>query len=289
VWSIFGERQSSRVNHTQARDLLGGAAAPSSTLGQPSGAGWGAGTTAASVVRTRVSARSNWIEVRLLLLPLRMMEANANMSDSNQRSALAAERAPDLYPVFLKLAGRRVLVVGGGNIARTKLVALVAAKAVVTVVAPQILPEIKSMGVHCVRRPFRAGDLAGAWYVVSAAPPHVNRHVERAARKRQLFVNAVDDARRASSYLGGVVRKGSVTLAISTEGHSPALAGLLREALAELLPDDIEQWLALGQAARTEWDAARVPHSQRRPLLLRVLNELYGAKKDGTSSGEPLE
>jgi siroheme synthase-like protein len=251
-----------------------------SSLGQSSLSGWGAGTSEPTDVPTRASHWLGLIDVCLLLLPVQSMEMIANMSDATERPALAAEGEPNLYPVFLKLAGRKVLLVGGGKVARTKLGALLAAKAIVTVVAPQILPEIVGRGVRCVRRPFRASDLAGAWYVVSAAPPHVNRHVERVARKRHLFVNAVDDARQASSYLGGVVRKGCVTLAISTQGRLPALAGLLREALAALIPDDIEQWLAVGQAARQKWDVDRVPHAQRRPLLLRALNELYGVTND---------
>lgn len=192
-----------------------------------------------------------------------------------------AHRDAELYPVFLKLAHRAVLLVGGGKVAREKLPALLAAGASVTVVAPEILPEIQAMGVRCVRRPFRALDLQSVWYVVSAAPPEVNRHVERIARQRRVFVNAVDDAKQASAYLGGVVRKGGITLAISTAGRLPALAGMLREALQSLIPDEVEQWVRSGQSARHEWNRDAVPHDQRRPLLLRVLNDLYGTKLDG--------
>jgi uroporphyrin-III C-methyltransferase / precorrin-2 dehydrogenase / sirohydrochlorin ferrochelatase len=204
-------------------------------------------------------------------------EVAVDMSDTAQGCEQAADLAPDLYPVFLKLAGRKVLVVGGGHVARAKLCALLTARAAITVVAPRILPEIFRLGVRCIRREFRPSDLDGAWYVVSAAPAHVNRCVAQFARKQRLFVNAVDDAERASCYLGSVVRKGGVTLAISTQGRLPALAGLLREAFEVLIPDDIEQWLLVGQAARQKWKELRVPHEQRRPLLLHAINEIYAA------------
>lgn len=199
-----------------------------------------------------------------------------------------ALRAPDLYPVFLKLAERRVLVVGGGNVANSKISALVAAGAAVTVVAPQILPEVIAQKVHCIRRAFRSSDLDGVWYVVAAAPPEVNRRVEQSARKRRLFVNAVDDPSCASAYLGGVLRKGGVTLAVSTQGRVAALAGLLREAFEALLPDDIEQWVTRGEVARLEWKAKRVAHEERRPLLLRVLNDLY-AERESRAVRRPAE
>lgn len=133
-----------------------------------------------------------------------------------------------MFPVFLDLRSRRVVVVGGGAVAAAKLDALVAAGAEVTVVAPEVVPEIARRGVAVVRRPFEASDLDGAWWVVAAAPKAVNRRVREAAEARRVFVNAVDDPAHATAYLGGVVRRVGVTVAISTDGRAPALAGLLR-------------------------------------------------------------
>ncbi len=76
--------------------------------------------------------------------------------------------------------------------------------------------------------------------MVAAAPPDVNREVAAAAHPRGLFVNAVDDMENASAYMGAIVRRAGVTMAISTDGEAPALAGLMREALEALLPDDLE-------------------------------------------------
>ncbi len=184
----------------------------------------------------------------------------------------------DLFPTFLKLAGRRVVVVGGGPVAASKIASLLAAQAAVTVVAPDVVDEIVESGVEIVGREFTASDLDAAWFVVAAAPPDVNREVAAAAEARRLFVNAVDDPAHASAYLGGVVRKHGVTLAISTDGRAPALAGLLREGLEATLPDDVGEWMAAADAARHEWRATGVPMASRRPRLLAAINALYAAR-----------
>ncbi len=191
----------------------------------------------------------------------------------------AAADAPALFPAFLKLQDRRVLVVGGGAVAEAKLQGLLAAGARVTVVAPEIRPAIVAAGVPFLRRGFRASDVQGAWLVIAAAPPEVNREVLAAAESRGVYVNAVDDPANGSVYLGGVLRRGGVTIAVSTDGKAPALAGLLREALEAALPEDVEDWVAAAQALREEQKRSRVPMGERRPLLLRALNRLYEERK----------
>ena len=187
-----------------------------------------------------------------------------------------AHAPPPLFPAFLKLADRPVTVVGGGPVAASKLRALLDAGASVTVVAPEVTAGIAGSGVAVRRRPFRASDLDGAWLAVAAAPPEVNRAVAAAAEERRLFLNAVDDPANASLYLGGVVRRGGVTAAISTDGRAPALAGLIREAIEALLPEDeVRRWLATADDERAGWLAGGVAMERRRPLLLRALAALY--------------
>ena len=183
-----------------------------------------------------------------------------------------------VFPVFLKLEGRRVLVVGAGPVAAGKLPALLHAGARITVVAPAVTSEIEALAgrIEIVRRPFVDTDLDGVWYVVAAAPPDVNRAVSRGADARKLFVNAVDDLENASAYLGAIVHRAGVTIALSTDGEAPALAGLMREALEQVLPDDLEQWMTLSKEERRKWLAERVPMDERRPMLLEALNRLYG-------------
>jgi uroporphyrin-III C-methyltransferase/precorrin-2 dehydrogenase/sirohydrochlorin ferrochelatase len=180
-----------------------------------------------------------------------------------------------MLPAFLKLEGRPVVLVGGGPVAVGKLESLLAEGARVTVVAPHIRPEIERPGVEVRRRPFEPHDLDEAWWVVAAAPPDVNRQVLAAAEPRRIFVNAVDDPPNATAYLAGVVRRAGVTIAISTGGRAPAMAGLLREALDAWLPGDLDAWMTAADAARVGWRREGVPMEQRRPLLLETLNRLY--------------
>jgi siroheme synthase (precorrin-2 oxidase/ferrochelatase) len=171
----------------------------------------------------------------------------------------------DLLPLFLKLQGRRVLLVvgeaGRGAVADAKRDLLVRAGADVREVDGDAFSE---------------ADLNGAWLVVAAASPQVNARIAAAAERRRIFVNAVDDPPNASAYLGGVIRRAGVTVAISTGGDAPALAGLLREGVDALLPADLDRWTARAAEIRAEWKARQTPMAERRPALLTALNELYG-------------
>ncbi len=180
-----------------------------------------------------------------------------------------------MFPAFLDLAARDVVVVGGGPVAQSKVGGLLDAGARVTVIAPEVVDGIARAGVRIVRRPFEAADLDGAWWVVAAATPEVNRHVREVAEVRHLFVNAVDDPANASAYLGSVVRRDGLVVAFSTDGRAPALSGLLREAFDAWLPHDLDRWMRAADAARAEWRRAQVPMAERRPRLLEALNELY--------------
>jgi uroporphyrin-III C-methyltransferase/precorrin-2 dehydrogenase/sirohydrochlorin ferrochelatase len=183
-----------------------------------------------------------------------------------------------MYPTFLRLTGRRVVLVGGGRVAAGKLQGLIAEGAHVTVVAPEIRPELEQPGVALERRGFEESDLDDAWFVVAAARGDVNRQVLAAAERRHVFVNAVDDPPHATAYAGGVVRRDGVTIAISTDGRAPALAGLLREALDAWLPGDLDEWMSAADRARRDWKRDGVPMEKRRPMLLEALNRLYERK-----------
>lgn len=187
---------------------------------------------------------------------------------------------PGVFPVFLKLHDKRVVVVGGGAMALEKLPALLEAGAIVTVVAPEVRPEIHALSPAEIRaRPFAPSDLDGAWYAVAAAPPEVNRAVSEAAAARQIFVNAVDDLRYADAYLGGVLRRGGMTFAISTDGGSPALTALVRRGLEQLLPEALDDWLEIGRALRPAWKRDGIPFSERRPLLLEAINRWHAEER----------
>jgi siroheme synthase-like protein len=191
-----------------------------------------------------------------------------------------------LHPAFLKLAGRKVVLVGGGAVAAAKHAALLPTGAALTVVAPAIQAALRTPGTTLVERAFVPADLDGAWFVVAAAPAEVNRAVLAAAEVRRLFVNAVDDPTAATAYAGAVVRRGDFTLVLSTGGAAPALAGLVREGLEALLPDDIAAWSEEARRLRATQRSAGVPMSDRRPLLLEAINRCY-ANKAAKTAGEP--
>jgi len=194
-----------------------------------------------------------------------------------------------MLPLFLNVAGRRVVLVGGGPVAAAKLRQLLAAGASVHLVAPEISPDLddvasrsqgreggsESPGPQLIRRAFLPSDLDEAWLVVAAATPEVNREVAAAAEARRVFVNAVDDPANATAFLSGVVRRDGVTIAISTQGDAPALTALLREALDRLLPRDLARWLDTARQQRVVWKRETVPMGARKPQLLEALNELY--------------
>ena len=187
-----------------------------------------------------------------------------------------------LFPTFLKLKGRRVLLVGGGPVAAGKLRGLLDAGA-----------DGHGRGARrsCWRlpragrtrrcAPFRAlGSRRCRRSWSRRRRPTVNREVAAAAHARGIFVNAVDDVESASAYAGAVVRRAGVTIAISTDGDAPALAGLVREALETLLPEDLDRWMECARASRgSEWLERKVPMAERRPLLLDALNALYAERR----------
>ncbi len=180
-----------------------------------------------------------------------------------------------LFPSFLDLVGRRVLVVGGGAVAASKIPHLLEAGAHVVVVAPAVVAAIECEPVEILRRRFEAADLDGAWYVVSAATPEINAEVARAAALRRIFVNAVDDPRHATAFAGSRFRRGPVTVALSTGGEAPALARVLREALERLIGRDVHDWTALAARVRQDWRREQVPMAQRRDALLAALADLH--------------
>jgi len=172
-------------------------------------------------------------------------------------------------PLFLRLEGRAVLVVGGGEIALRKVAELALSRARVTIVSPECdgdLPE----GVTWIRRAFEPVDVAGKWLVVAATDdPNVQRAIASAANDQRVFVLAVDDLTNANAISPAVVRRGPVTIAISSNGEAPALTRLLREIVEHVLPD--ETYVEAARSLRARWKRDGVPMKSRFPELLREL------------------
>lgn len=141
-----------------------------------------------------------------------------------------------LYPAFLDLGDRLVLVVGGGRVAARKVNSLLEAGARVRLVAPELAPETRALAdserVEYLARGFEAHDLEGVWLVISATDqPEVNREVADQAKAKGVFVNLVAQPELGSFFVPASLRRGDLTLAVSTGGASPAAARRLRQRL----------------------------------------------------------
>lgn len=151
------------------------------------------------------------------------------------------------YPVLLDLAGRRCLVVGGGRVALGKVRGLLAVDADVTVVAPAVVDELADLeGVRLELRPYAAGEVAGYRLAITATDdPAVNRQVYEDGEASGVWVNSADDPANCAFTLPAVVRRGPITVAVSTGGHSPALSSWLRNRLAAEVGPEYEVLLRL--------------------------------------------
>jgi siroheme synthase-like protein len=179
-----------------------------------------------------------------------------------------------LYPIFLKLEGRRVLVVGAGTQAERKIAAALEALAHVHVVAPVATPRIeqwaKAGAVTWSARVFEDADAEGAWLVVAATPDaEVQRAVAASCAARRLFCLAVDDPAHASAYSASVLRRPPFTVAISSSGETPALTRLVREVLEGALPPD--EWITRARALRRKWRREGTPMAERFAELAKDL------------------
>lgn len=155
-----------------------------------------------------------------------------------------------LFPVFVKLEELSVLVVGGGKVALEKLTSILtnAPATHISVVATEINPRLRSFvkgyDVTLSRKAFEAPDLDGHDIVFSAVDdPATTKKVREAARSRRLLLNAADKPGQCDFYLGSIVQKGNLKIAISTNGRSPTIAKRLKEVFNDLLPQELDRIL----------------------------------------------
>jgi precorrin-2 dehydrogenase/sirohydrochlorin ferrochelatase len=166
----------------------------------------------------------------------------------------------ELYPIFLKLQQLNVLIVGGGNVGLEKLSFMLKSSpnANVELVAPKFLPELEELverhsSVKLTKAKFKKKMLKKRHMVIACTDDlKVNKRVFDLSRKRYLICNIADTPPLCDYYLGGIVTKGNVKIAISTNGKSPTTAKRLREFFEEIIPEDINQMvLNLNEYRRT--------------------------------------
>jgi uroporphyrin-III C-methyltransferase len=180
-----------------------------------------------------------------------------------------------MLPIFLKLDGRRCLLVGAGNVALEKIGTLLRTGLQLRVVAPDARPEIVDLAregeLEWIQRAFELSDLDGNTLVIAATDvPEVNAAVYHGSVERGILANSVDDIPNCDFFFGSIVSRGSLQIAISTGGESPAVAQRLRREIDEQLPQDLGLWLDdLGELRREV--LAMHPRSEGRKLLLHQL------------------
>jgi siroheme synthase-like protein len=183
-----------------------------------------------------------------------------------------------LFPMFVKLQGRLVVIVGGGKIAEGKISGLLAAGARVRVISPAITPAfvewVRERKIEWLPKVFAPGDLLGAYLVIAAtSAPGVSQAVFREAESCGILCNAVDDIEHCHFYYGAVVQRGDLQIAISTNGKSPALAQRLRQELEAQFGPEYELWLEWLGAARELLGVSNSETETNRKLLHQLASQ----------------
>jgi len=174
--------------------------------------------------------------------------------------------------MFVKLDGRRVLVVGAGSVGEAKIESLLATAASVRVVAPKATPRVREWAresrIEWEAREYKPADFAGMFLVIAATGSSaLHDEIYAEARSRGVLCNAVDEPERCDFYFPAVVRRGELQIAISTGGLSPALAQRLRKELEQQFGPEWEEWVAQLGRTRDELQSIPMPPEQRKRLL----------------------
>jgi precorrin-2 dehydrogenase/sirohydrochlorin ferrochelatase len=181
------------------------------------------------------------------------------------------------YPIYLNLENRRVVVIGGGEVAERKVESLIGTGAAITVISPEITPMLDSLAqenkIQIHRRAYASADCEGAALVFSATDDaDVSRAVFSEAAKAGALVNTADQPELCDFIMPAVVRRGDIAIAVSSGGTSPGLAGQLRNKIAGIVGPEYAQLAELLSQCRREI-RLRVPDPlQRKALHNRILN-----------------
>jgi siroheme synthase-like protein len=163
-----------------------------------------------------------------------------------------------MFPIFLKMDQIQTLVVGGGNVALEKASAILrnSPEANLTLVAPFFRPETREYlqdfpQVRIIERGFQTSDLVGLDLIICATDsPALHAEIKELAAAQHLLCNVADTPPLCDFYLGSIVQKGDLKIAISTNGKSPTLAKRIRAFLEDVIPDEIQTSLEQLEAAR---------------------------------------
>ena len=173
------------------------------------------------------------------------------------------DKLPDYYPIFLNISGKRCVVVGGGQVSLRKVKALLEHRASVEVISPDACPELNKLAedgeISVLPRSYRAGDLEDAFIVIAATSDRdTNLEVAQEAQRKAVLVNVVDDQENSDFIAPSYVRRGDITIAVSTAGRSPALARKIRTRLEKDFGDEYASLARLIGEVRVEIKRQRI-------------------------------
>ncbi|HDX8645656.1 MULTISPECIES: siroheme synthase CysG [Aeromonas] len=182
----------------------------------------------------------------------------------------------DYLPIFCRLDNKPVLLVGGGEVAQRKARLLLDAGAQLTVVAPELDPELAELAangsIEWLAGEFAPAQLAGKWLVVAATDRReVNALVYQSANQARIFANVVDDPKRSSFIMPSIIDRSPLMVAISSGGKAPVLARLLREKLEAMLPQHLGAVAAFAGSLRDRVKARFATMGERRRFWERLL------------------
>ena len=167
------------------------------------------------------------------------------------------DELPLYYPIFLNISGKRCVVIGGGQVALRKVRTLLEHGASVQVISPDLCSELNQLAekgeIHILNRDYRAGDLKDAFVAIVATDnTRTNIEVVEEAQRTGVLANVVDDAESSDFIVPSYMRRGDVTIAISTAGRSPALARKIRTRLEKELGEEYASLALLINEVRAE-------------------------------------
>jgi uncharacterized protein len=206
------------------------------------------------------------------------------------------ETGNNLFPIFVKLEALRLLIVGGGNIGLEKLQTVLqnSPSTSVTLVAPEIDPAIHALAaekpnIRLFTRPYHPADLESKDLAIVAVNDRtVSETIAREARARGILVNVADTPDLCDFYLGSVVRRGNLKIAISTNGKSPTVAKRLKEEIGNMIPDEMDEVLDNMQTIRTHLNGDFAEKVRRLNELTSVLAVTSPAPASPASPNDDL-
>jgi len=193
------------------------------------------------------------------------------------------------YPVFVQLEGKKVVVVGGGNVAYRKVLALLECGAAIHLAGRALTPELKQMveneEIHFLGREFSEDSLENAFMIIAATDDKdLNHHISTCARKKGVLVNAVDQPPDCDFIVPSILKRGDLQIAISTSGKSPALARRIRKSLEVQFGEEYETFLAMMGRLRKEILSLGLPQKENSRIFQKIVDsDLLENFSDGFS------